>query len=882
MRLLPPLTLFYLVLMIAATRFRRFFTSGGGYTLFMPAVIKAYVEADRHPGIRNAIEYAASRFYALHQETFVFQTLDIITPIIVAPGVDEAWIASCIHTLFASLRGAAPSLAPDAAGIQGLNRSQEREALMLTAADEVPQTFLASLRGSAPQEKAVINVPVPEEYEGKKLGMDNLVRLLLTVIAYNPTAQRGEHFLRFLRLLAPDLYNASGSSRTVLRDGIVALSNILLAKAVTKNKTVDDTPIQPAENFDTGILGQGPAPSSSSRSSDLLNMRLDYLSLVLAYTRSGGTFSDSAHIRIIEMTKAILKESRYNTQQVSSFVGDFAKYVFLRHEPPAPKHAASLLTNLAPVVSAYSSSVDFSALYDVLAALLRTPQYASDQSFANLVVIPYCRIGLDACDFMASEGLLFDFALRHSLLALLQSAVSLPGVNVMAELERKTPSYEFLAGVILPFALSLKSAADIMAASEFTDAGRRDAHARAWLSLVTYTLTICHAVDEQGKQARKLLVPSTEKKASDKFHPVMTFAMALQILKIIVIRAEDDISGASPGIWTQIGLILRSSLSDGDAAFAVRFVDNSEPPSPTHSPGVGSFGEKQHNLSAFSSSISIHSRRTLRAPRMIDYLAWSFIHWLWLRRSPLMIEMRIFVQERIANLNEELTQRDNTPSSASARRRSRRVSSVFSKPRRSFGVNSVPSSPNQTPRNSFLAASNSMPAFGEFGTLSGGSGRQAGFARSVGPASPTKRTMGDSSIPKITHLGPMSPNAALGTFGVPRPISPGGTRLGDTSVRALAKEMMINLPLLVRTTYRHIRLVQHLMGYSTLLPMGGSTFSENDDPAVEVKAWTKRDALDAVIQETKSLLEEFKPDIDTYADEGMIIVESVDDPFSPS
>ncbi|KAK7685921.1 hypothetical protein QCA50_010730 [Cerrena zonata] len=647
-----------IVLMIAATRFRRFFTSGGGYTLFMPAVMKAYVEADRHPGIRNAIEYAASRFYALHQETFVFQTLDVITPIIVSPGVDDAWIASCIHTLFAPLRGTVPSSAPDAAGIHGLNRTQEREALMLTAADEVPQTFLASLRGSTPQEKAVINVPVPEEYESKRLGMDNLVRLLLTVIAYNPTAQRGEHFLRLLRLLAPDLYNASNSGRTVLREGIVALSSILLTKVVSKNKVVDDAPIQPAENFDTGVLGQGSTSSSSSKASDLLNMRLDYLALVLAYTKSGGTFSDTAHIRIIELVKVILKESRASVQQISSFVGDFAKYIFLRHEPPTPKHAASLLTNLAPVISAYSTSVDFSALYDVIASLSANPKYSSDQSFANLVVIPYCRIGLDACDFMASEGVLMDFTLRHSLLVLLQSAVSLPGVDVMVELEKKTPSYEFLAGVVLPFALSLKNAADIMAASDFTDAGRRDAHARTWLSLVTYTLAVCNAVDEQGKQGRKSSNSGARKGVEDKYHTVMTFAMALQILKIIVIRAEDDISDALPGIWTQMGIILRSSLSDGDASFALHFVDHSEPPSPTQSPRVSSFGEKQQNLSAFSSSISMHSRRALCAPRMIDYLAWSFIHWLWLRRSPLMIEMRIFVQERIATLNEELTQRD--------------------------------------------------------------------------------------------------------------------------------------------------------------------------------------------------------------------------------
>ena len=43
-------------LMVASTRFQKLFTPGSGYTLFMPALVKVYVEA-AHPGIRTAIEY---------------------------------------------------------------------------------------------------------------------------------------------------------------------------------------------------------------------------------------------------------------------------------------------------------------------------------------------------------------------------------------------------------------------------------------------------------------------------------------------------------------------------------------------------------------------------------------------------------------------------------------------------------------------------------------------------------------------------------------------------------------------------------------------------------------------------------------------------------
>ena len=74
--------------MVASTRFRRLFTSGGGYTLFMPSLIKLYVESPSHPGIRTAIEYATSRFYALHRESFLFQSIDTIDQIALLPDVD--------------------------------------------------------------------------------------------------------------------------------------------------------------------------------------------------------------------------------------------------------------------------------------------------------------------------------------------------------------------------------------------------------------------------------------------------------------------------------------------------------------------------------------------------------------------------------------------------------------------------------------------------------------------------------------------------------------------------------------------------------------------------------------------------------------------------
>ncbi|EEB87621.1 hypothetical protein MPER_14975, partial [Moniliophthora perniciosa FA553] len=46
---------FIQALMVASTRFRRLFASGGGYILFMPAILKVYAECEDHEGIMHAI-----------------------------------------------------------------------------------------------------------------------------------------------------------------------------------------------------------------------------------------------------------------------------------------------------------------------------------------------------------------------------------------------------------------------------------------------------------------------------------------------------------------------------------------------------------------------------------------------------------------------------------------------------------------------------------------------------------------------------------------------------------------------------------------------------------------------------------------------------------
>ena len=229
----------------------------------MPVVIKVYCEAEAHSGIRSAVEYATQRFFALHDKTFVFQTLEVAAQMLVhsklASPDDQEWVAKHVYLLLATLSNTSSTSAEDAAGVYNMNKPQEREAL-LAMVNEKPEVLLGPLARS--NTLADINEPttnlstVLDRFQGGKFPLDDLVRLILTIVAHNTTIQRSEQFLAVLRLLCPHLYNGSMSARLVLQQGIEALSSVIF-KSVNRTRGPDPNAARPSQQ-----THKRPLPSS--------------------------------------------------------------------------------------------------------------------------------------------------------------------------------------------------------------------------------------------------------------------------------------------------------------------------------------------------------------------------------------------------------------------------------------------------------------------------------------------------------------------------------------------------------------------------------------------------------------------------------------------
>ncbi|TFK38037.1 hypothetical protein BDQ12DRAFT_735948 [Crucibulum laeve] len=834
-----------IALMVASTRFRRLFTSGGGYALFMPAIMKVYTERYFHTGIKLAIEYAINRFYALHREAFLFQSLDAIARLFMLPNIEADWCAKAVYNLFFSLNNGITPSTPDAAGIHNINKLQEREALIVSTAEDTPQTFLAAMRRTDSQTGAPLSIELPEEYESRRLRMADFVRLFLTVIAHDPTIIRAEHFLRLFRFLTPYLYNASASARPVLQDGIGALCTVL-AKASTKSKATDG-PEKSKE--DTAFLSSNVGLDGLDKSkgtSDILSMRQDYLSLVLSFGRAGGLLSLPISREVIELAKTMLKDSVAEiSEPLSMFFDDFVRTLLLRDERPSVKAVVAFLRELSPIIHAYMTALDFTGVFETIFRLSAIPMYANDPAFGQVVVTEICPAALAACELAASENHLSSLSCRPAVVSLLAEAVLLRDVDVVMELEKRSASYAFQAGIVLPLVLTLRTEAQLVSDTTRSQPWHRMSLARAWVRLLFYAITACRkslqATERSKSQEKRRSVQSIRESQ------LPTFITALQVIKVIIIRADVDISTHLPGIWDRLAAFFRSILAEGNANFALR-PDYSPSPSPMGTPrSSGQFDESRQSFD-LRRSHSWHDQ-ILSRPRAVDYALWSVLEFICTYRNPLRLQLRLFMTEKIVALDQELRSKNAINSPFQLPNPNRRIStSAFAKPR---GRMSVANSPDSSPRVSTV-----QPAFIDTSVPSLLDVRRAGYQ--ISPSTPQKTNpyLG----PKIVHLGPISPSA----FHNP-PLSPGGS---GGSMRMEVNSVKIKSLSLIQSTYRRIRSVQSFMGYDLLLPIP-QTNRQHDDPPLP--SWTKYQALDAIVDETKQLMEEFEQSLSVFDDDAVFV-----------
>jgi hypothetical protein len=834
----------------ACTRFQRLFVSSSGYISVMPPLLRAYSDSYENDDIRAAIEYTAHRFLALHDKAFIFQALEAASQMAAHPGMNanprgRNHFTKCVYELFTSLHVPYRQDARDTVGLRSAAQYQEKEAL-LTLLAEPMETFLVVGTRTRPQQTEV-DQTIPnlqgsiERWHNHRFLLDDLVRLFLTIIAHAPGTKRAENFLALLDAWAPLLYHGSASSRSVLQHGIDALGNVIFSRShVTRPGVSVTTPS--SSNPDSLPATSHTAPIDEARGvSSLTNplaMCRDYIRLMVQFSNSGGQVAFSTLQRAFDVIKILLRDHGTAYGEVaSSFVLESARRCLVREGRPTSKQLIGFFGDVGQLFRVHGDVFDVSSVVESVTKLLEDPVLSADREFTLTIVDQFCKPAIEACSAAAAVGGLANWAARESVPALFAVALSIPNSNAINLVVQQTPNAAYLAGFILPLCNRLATSEHIEVEPEHPVRGLTN-QAVVWRRLLGFVMDVC-LIAATGEQHR-VTTPSDETgtrvRSSQLRERLAMMAVALQIMKVIVLRAEREIELAIPGLWPRLARFIREVLVEGDLAFVVSGSAQSPTGSPSHSRGNSLAPEPYTRLSLSSdphtSSAEHGFRRRIRA---IDYMMASMIHFAIIYRSPLIIQLRLWIQEHIMHITPPLVTSRKVPMSLShplsfpslsppsrtlQGTESRRVSSTFTKLRPRHPAHSPDTSPFLAPQDSSTIENDPFV----------NAERRPGFQMSR----PSSLDLGKPARP-IVHLGPVQG----------RPFSP--LDLSEESAgmsRGNKQSGFVTTSELVLSAVQNVQVVLAWFGYS-------------NDESVTVRAWSRLDGLRAIREEMRWLSLEF-------------------------
>jgi hypothetical protein len=826
--------------MLAMTRFRRLFSSNGGFMLIMPAIWKTYCDAEGgNKAIRGAIEYAINRFHAIHPEAFVFQSVDVAAAMISHPDMkSRGEFASNVTSVFISL-GVMLRNELNAGGIQHVTKMYEREAI-LTSLNDAPETIINSFQRGEPMSNVV------DQFEGAVFPLENLARLCLTVIADDPFILRAEQFLTLFRYLTPSLYHNSMTARTFVGNGIDALGTAVFSRSTVPR---GDPRARTEDNQTTFGLNRTESRTTYGQSmfakanspSNFTAMKQEYLHLIVAFTKVGGQLPTEVIRRALELLKAVLRDSAGSmVQGVALFLREFTESSLLREGRPPPKQAIGLLSDILPLIYSHGYVIDFSGVFDVISQLCKDERLVDDPMFTKLAT-GFSAAAFDVLDIAAAANALRGAQFRDAFVSLIVALVQTANNDPLAQLRGRTASAGLLVAVILPVCLRLPKTSSLRS--------RANNLRRAWIQLLGFALSACEYGPIQKAPSN---APNTQERQGTinqglQNSPrglVAGLLIALQVIKVIMVRAGEDIALVLPDVWLRIASVIKEAFGDGNGIFSIAGMGDQDPPFspfPSHSRPTS-----PNDQTTYLTVQSVQPPALEREPRAADYAVWSILEMLCFYRTPLNIQLRLWLQEKLLQLDARIEANGGFPNRGSFLRDTRRLSfSPFIKTRRRSGVPSAPVSPDGSP--SFHPSRGTeVPT-----ALSLGSPNTISTFDRFPQASPPI----DGVIPRIRHLGPEFQAQSK----VQRTRGTGGGGTGSNPLRAAAKLISIGRPVLVRESHRRVEAVRIFWGYES--------FSGPGDDMSAFEAWTGTVALKKIVEECRELAKEFHDIVKLETDE---------------
>lgn len=518
------------------TRFKRLFVNNRGHGTFLHALFKVFCEVERFPHVRSAITFAWCRFYAVHEESFVFQMLGTLVPIIL-DAYDKstslgAWMADNLYYLMQAMHNP-PRLGAtsDVLGLQLQVELDDHERSVQERIDAVSNPMAMPLSATIlkPLSKSATAPIVPlavSDYDNRPFPMQDFVKLFLTIIAYDPGSLRAEQFVKMFRHMLPRFCKL-GNLGTLVNDGIVALIDVFLKFSKNAKPAAaaggdgqggaTSGSSAPHINFNVSNLfsseeNAGPTQGESStqhaygkqwQQNDRLTIKREFVGLVEQFFKCGGALNETNHEKMSQIIRIIMRDYA-SVRGAICKTGWIRNYLVYAMETMVDmrnytKPLKTMLTAIHGQLRTQWKTVDATELYEGLATMMENGQgkALNMHDVAGLLRERFVSFGLMIATRAPGDwnelGLEIRTRFRKALVRLIVAILEHSSQDVLQEIEQLPPSISLIGSIVVPICLKYDTRCDSGASvpSLMRPRFRPSDPTATWMRLLAYVSKSC-------------------------------------------------------------------------------------------------------------------------------------------------------------------------------------------------------------------------------------------------------------------------------------------------------------------------------------------------------------------------------------------------------
>ncbi|RCI07278.1 hypothetical protein CU098_013976 [Rhizopus stolonifer] len=680
------------------TRFKRLFSSNRGYTIFLPALFKIFCEADCFPQIRSAIIFAWCRFYAVHEESFVFQMLGTLVPTTLNAfnKSDELgdWMLDNMFVLMQAMHDP-PNLGAtsDVLGLQLQVELDDHERTIQERIDAAsnPMAIPLSTTILKPLARSVTTPIAPldvHNYNNRSFELQNFIKLFLTIIAYDVGSLRAEQFVKIFRHMIPRFHRLV-LLRDILDEGIAALIDVFVK--FSKHAKVAVTTPSPSttgggyQGVSSGEHDIPRAPGSANRTesaqhaygkqwqqNDKLTVRMEFVLLVHEYLKHEGILTEVSHEKMAQIIRTVMRD--YSHVKGIYFKTDWLKdYLVdcLHSMVDSRNHTKAFKKVLNIIFSQYRSQwkyMDASDLYHGLAIVLEKGQGkpVNMHDIAGFINEKFVPFGMNAAihsnwENDAKGHNRFCNALVRLVIAIMENSTQ----DVLAEIENQTPTPGLICYILVPICLQYNLQWDY-SNMPMSNKFRPDPTSN-WMRLLNYVSRACsQAFLLKSKTSGFLYQLTTNQDSDTDFTDIrdrkqtpqsvaLLFSFSFVAIKIILVRASSSFNKLKDA-WVQVAYFIKNALVFGQTLKFLKAKSDKSPipstpvtaglsPSPHQGPLSPGLPPLEH-----SSSAAFSFTTPLNIGTIYDFTTWRFLEFVTIYRCPLLVLLKDFIHEKLLHM----------------------------------------------------------------------------------------------------------------------------------------------------------------------------------------------------------------------------------------